>query len=116
MLNKAILMGRLTKDPELRRTQSNLPVATFTLAVDRGGERGTDFLTIVAWNGTAEFVSKWLRKGALVAVDGRIQTRQYQDRQGNNRTAVEVIADSVYFAEAKKPVDERMDDDADLPF
>ena len=106
MLNKTILMGRLTKDPELRHTQSDIPVVSFTLAVDRGfrngEERQTDFINIVAWRGTAEFVSKWFSKGQLVAVSGRIQSRTYKDRDGNNRAAVEVVADEVFFAESKK--------------
>lgn len=106
MLNKCVLMGRLTKDPELRHTQSDIPVASFTLAVDRGYSRGeekqTDFINVVAWRGTAEFVSKWFSKGQLVAVSGRIQSRTYKDRDGNNRAAVEVVADEVFFAESKK--------------
>ena len=104
MLNKAILMGRLTADPELRHTQSNIPVTSFTLAVDRtfGQDKQTDFLDIVAWRNTAEFVSKWFRKGMLVAVSGRIQTRTWEDKQGNKRKSVEVVADEAFFAESKK--------------
>ena len=105
MLNKTILMGRLTRDPELRHTQSNIPVATFTLAVDRGyttDNPQADFINIVAWRGTAEFVSKWFKKGQLVAISGRIQSRNYTDKNGNNRTAVEVVADECFFAEGKK--------------
>ena len=104
MLNKAILMGRLTADPELRHTQSNIPVTSFTLAVDRsfGKEKQTDFLDIVAWRNTAEFVSKWFRKGMLVAVSGRMQTRTWEDKQGNKRKTVEVVADEVFFTEGKK--------------
>ena len=105
MLNKVVLMGRLTKEPELRYTQSDIPVVSFTLAVDRGfksGEQTTDFINIVAWRGTAEFVSKWFSKGQLVAVSGRIQARTYKDKDGNNRVAVEVVADEVFFAEGKK--------------
>lgn len=106
MLNKVILMGRLTKDPELRHTQNDIPVATFSLAVERsfksGEERQADFINIVAWRGTAEFVSKWFSKGQLVAVSGRLQARMYKDRDGNNRAAVEVVADEVFFAESKK--------------
>ena len=106
MLNVVALMGRLTADPELRYTQSNIPVTSFTLAVDRryasGGERQTDFINVVAWRQTAEFVSKWFKKGQLVAVDGSIQTRKYQDREGNNRTAVEVVADHAHFADSKR--------------
>jgi single-strand DNA-binding protein len=106
MLNKVILMGRLTADPELRHTQSNIPVASFTLAVDRGFKKdndvNTDFINIVAWRGTAEFVSKWFSKGQLVAVSGRLQVRSYKDKDGNNRTATEVVADEVFFAESKR--------------
>ena len=109
MLNKAILMGRLTKDPELRYTQGNVPVVTFSLAVDRGfsrnaneGQQTVDFINIVAWRNTAEFVSKWFRKGQLVAVTGRIQVRNWKDRDGNNRTTTEVVADECFFAESKK--------------
>ena len=108
MLNKTILMGRLTRDPELRYTQSNIPVVSFTLAVDRGlrnateGQQTVDYINCVAWRGTAEFVSKWFRKGQLVAVSGRIQSRNYTDKDGNNRTAVEIVADEVFFAENKR--------------
>lgn len=128
MLNKAILMGRLTKDPELRSTNSGTSVCSFTLAVDRRGkDDGTDFLDIVAWGKTAEFVSKYFTKGQLVAVAGRIQTRTWEDQNGNKRKAVEVVADEVHFAESKKsgqgsnPMTEAgfnmlPDDDGDLPF
>lgn len=107
MLNRVILMGRLTKDPELRHTQSDIPVASFTLAVDRGYKRdndavNADFINIVAWRGTAEFVSKWFSKGQLVAVSGKIQTRNYTDANGNNRTVTEVVADEAFFAESKQ--------------
>ena len=109
MLNKVILMGRLTRDPELRYTQSNVPVVSFSLAVDRGftrnaseGQQTVDFISIVAWRNTAEFVSKWFRKGQLVAVSGRLQVRNWQDRDGNNRTTTEVVADECFFAESKK--------------
>ena len=106
MLNRAILMGRLTRDPELRQTPNNVSVATFSLAVDRNyqadkNNKVTDFINIVAWRHTAEFVSKYFTKGQLVAVEGSIQTRSYQDKDGNNRTAFEVVADQVYFAEKK---------------
>lgn len=108
MLNKAILMGRLTADPELRHTQNNIPVTSFTLAVDRsfGKEKQTDFLDIVAWRNTAEFVFKWFRKGMLVAVSGRMQTRTWEDKQGNKRKTVEVVADEVFFAEGKRGQEE----------
>lgn len=105
MLNSAILMGRLTADPELRYTNSNLPVTSFSLAVERpyrsGEERQTDFINIVAWRSNAEFVSKWFKKGQLVAVEGSIQTRKYTDKDGNNRTAFEVVANRVHFAEKR---------------
>lgn len=107
MLNRVILMGRLTKDPELKQTQNNVSVATFSLAVDRNYQsdkdnKQTDFINIVAWRHTAEFVKKHFTKGQLVAVEGSIQTRSYQDKDGNNRTAFEVVADQVYFAEKKQ--------------
>lgn len=109
MLNKVILMGRLTADPELRHTQSNIPVTSFTLAVDRtfGQDKQTDFLDIVAWRNTAEFVDKWFSKGMLVAVSGKLQTRTWEDKQGNKRKAVEVVADQVFFAESKKQSSDR---------
>lgn len=107
MLNKAILMGRLTRDPELRYTQNNTPVVSFAIAVDRnyGGkseERQTDFINIVAWRRTAEFVQNWFTKGQMIVVVGSIQTRRWQDRDGNNRVTVEVVADEVQFAGSKK--------------
>jgi len=107
MLNKVILMGRLTRDPELKHTQTSIAVTTFTLAVDRGytkpgEEKQTDFIDVVAWRNTAEFVTRYFRKGQLVAVTGRLQSRKWQDNQGNNRTAFEVVADEVFFAESKR--------------
>ena len=95
MLNKAILMGRLTRDPELRHTQSNMAVCSFSLAIDRGrkdqnGERQTDFIDCVAWGRQAEFVAQWFTKGSMAIVVGRIQSRRWQDQNGNNRTAIEV--------------------------
>lgn len=107
MLNKAILMGRLTKAPELRYTNEQIPVASFTLAVDRGyakkdEERQTDFIPITAWRGTAEFVNRNFTKGQLVAVTGRIQVRNYEDKEGNKRTSTSVVANEVFFAEAKR--------------
>ena len=118
MLNKAILMGRLTADPELRHTQSNIPVTSFTLAVERryGQDKQTDFLDIVAWRNTAEFVSKWFRKGMLVAVSGRIQTRSWEDAQGNKHKAVEVVADEVFFAQNKRQEPGFVPTDAAVPF
>lgn len=110
MLNKVILMGRLTRDPELRHTQTNTPVVSFSLAVDRGfvrqgEERQADFIDIVAWRSTAEFVSRYFKKGQLVAVTGRLQSRKWQDNQGNNRISFEVIANEVFFAEGKRGSD-----------
>lgn len=107
MLNKSILMGRIVQTPELRRTNSGTAVCSFTLAVDRGFARNgdepqTDFIDIVAWQSTAEFVSKWFKKGMQVAVVGRIQTRNWEDRDGHKRKAVEVVADEVHFADTKK--------------
>lgn len=110
MLNKAILMGRLTADPELKQTPSGISVATFSLAVNRNygskdGTRQADFINIVAWRQTAEFVSKYFAKGQQVIVEGSIQTRGYEDKQGNKRTAFEVVASQVYFAEGKRDND-----------
>ena len=107
MLNKAILMGRLTRDPELKYTQSNLPVVQFTVAVERnrsahGQEKQTDFINIVAWRKTAEFVSQWFTKGMMIIVEGAIQSRSWQDKDGNNRTTIEVVASAVQFGETKK--------------
>ncbi len=107
MLNHIVLMGRLTRDPELRRTQSGIAVATFTLAVDRdfsgqGGERETDFVDIVAWRATAEFVSKYFTKGRMAVVSGRLQIRNWNDKEGNKRRSAEVIADNVYFGDSKR--------------
>ena len=148
MLNHIVLMGRLTRDPELRRTGSGVAVASFTLAVDRdfasqGGEKETDFVDIVAWRSTAEFVSKYFTKGRMAVVSGRLQIRNWQDKEGNKRRSAEVVADNVYFGESKRdsmassgfdqtplPVSYQapanpaassdfstlMDDDPDLPF
>jgi single-strand DNA-binding protein len=112
MLNKAILMGRLVADPELRRTQQGTAVTSFTLAVNRsftrnGEQPQTDFIDIVAWQNTAEFVSKWFKKGMQVAVSGRIQTRTWEDRQGQKRKSVEVVAEEVHFAESKRDFESR---------
>jgi len=112
MLNHITIMGRLTRDPELRYTQSNTPVATFRLAVDRdytprdGGERQTDFIDCVAWRATGEFVSKYFQKGSMAVVSGRLQMREWTDKEGNRRTTAEVVADNVYFGESKKSRDE----------
>ena len=107
MLNKIILMGRLTRDPELRRTQSGTAVTSFSLAVDRdfksqSGEKETDFIDIVAWRGTAEFVSKYFTKGRMAVVEGRLQIRDWTDRDGGKRRSSEVIADNVYFGDSKR--------------
>lgn len=108
MLNHIVLMGRLTRDPELRRTGSGIAVATLRLAVDRdyapkdGSPRETDFIDVVAWRSTAEFVCKYFTKGQLMAVTGSIQTRNYEDRNGNKRKAVEIQATEVNFASSKR--------------
>lgn len=107
MLNKVILMGRLTAEPELKQTPSGVAVTSFTLAVERnytpkGSEKQTDFINIVAWRHTAEFISKCFTKGQLVAVDGSLQVRNYDDKDGNKRYITEVVAEQVYFAESKK--------------
>ena len=107
MLNKIILMGRLTRDPELRRTQTGTAVASFSLAVDRdykakGAEKETDFIDIVAWRNTAEFVRKYFAKGRMAVVEGRLQVRTYTDKEGNNRRVAEVVADNIYFGDSKK--------------
>lgn len=107
MLNKGILMGRLTRDPELRHTQSGTAVCSFTLAVDRdrkgpNGEKQTDFIDCVAWDKRAEFVAQWFSKGMMVIVVGRIQSRKWQDQNGNNRTAIELNCEEVSFGEPKK--------------
>ena len=107
MLNRVILQGRLCSDPELRYTQSQTPVTTFTLAVDRdysGGEGGrqTDFIDCCAWRKTAEFAERYFRKGSLAVVSGRLQIRDYKDREGNARRATEVNVDSLYFGESRR--------------
>ena len=107
MLNKIILMGRLTRDPELRRTQSGTAVTSFSLAVDRdfksqGGDKETDFIDIVAWRNTAEFVSKYFTKGRMAIVEGRLQIRDWTDKDGGKRRSAEVVADNVYFGDTKR--------------
>ena len=107
MLNKIFLMGRLTRDPELRRTQSGTAVTSFSLAVDRdfksqSGEKETDFIDIVAWRNTAEFVSKYFTKGRMAVVEGRLQIRDWTDRDGGKRRSAEVIAENVYFGDSKR--------------
>lgn len=131
MLNRIILMGRLTRDPELRHTQTGTAVASFTLAVDRDfkdkqtGEKATDFIDVVAWRNTAEFVSKFFSKGRMASVDGRLQIREWIDRDGNKRRNAEVLADSVYFSDSKRDSDSVSDssgefseiqDEGELPF
>ena len=107
MLNKIFIMGRLTKDPELRRTGSGTTVTSFTLAVDRdfkgqSGEKETDFIDIVAWRTTAEFVSKYFTKGRMAVVEGRLQLRDWTDKEGDKRRSAEVVADNVYFGDSKR--------------
>jgi single-strand DNA-binding protein len=107
MLNKIILMGRLTRDPELRRTGSGTAVTSFAIAVDRdfksqNGEKETDFIDVVAWRTTAEFVSKHFSKGRMAVVEGRLQIRDWTDKDGTKRRTAEVIADNVYFADSKR--------------
>ena len=107
MLNKIIIMGRLTRDPELRRTASSTAVACFTLAVDRdfksqNGEKSTDFIDVVAWRNTAEFVAKYFTKGRMAVVEGRLQIRDWKDKDGNNRRSAEVVAENVYFGDSKR--------------
>ena len=115
MLNHIVIMGRLTRDPELRYTQSQTPVVSFSVAVDRdfggrdGGEKQTDFIDCVAWRSTAEFVSKYFRKGSMVVVSGRLQIRDWQDRDGNKRRSAEVVADNVYFGESRRREDDNRD-------
>ena len=130
MLNKIVIMGRMTKDPELRRTQTGTPVTSFTLAVDRDykaedGSRETDFIECVAWRGTAEFVAKYFGKGRMTVVEGKLQLRSWTDKDGNKRRTAEVQADNVYFGDSKPTttykivepaMDEIEDDDGELPF
>ena len=108
MLNHITIMGRLTRDPELRRTGSGVAVASFTVAVDRdfsgrdGGEKETDFIDCVAWRQTGEFISKYFTKGSMIVVSGRLQIRSWNDKDGNKRRTAEVVADNVYFGESKR--------------
>ena len=106
MLNKIIVMGRLTHDPELRRTGSGTPVCSFSIACDRdfksqSGEKETDFFDVVAWRATGEFVSKYFTKGRMAVVEGRLQIREWQDKEGNKRRSAEVMAESVFFADSR---------------
>ncbi len=113
MLNHIVIMGRLARDPELRHTQSGTPVATFRLAVDRDfkdkntGERATDWIDVVAWRGTGEFVSRYFSKGRMAVVEGRLQMRDWTDKDGNRRTSAEVVADNVYFGDSRRDGDDR---------
>lgn len=130
MLNHIVIMGRLTHDPELRRTASSTPVTSFSLAVERDfknadGTKETDFIDVVAWRGTAEFAAKYFTKGRMVAVDGRLQTRKWTDKDGNKRTATEINADHLYFADSKREdteerpaqtFEEVLEEDGDFPF
>ena len=136
MLNRIIVMGRMTRDPELRRTNSGTAVASFTVAVDRdfksqSGEKETDFIDVVAWRNTAEFASKYFSKGRMAVVEGRLQIRDWTDKDGNKRRIAEIVADSVYFGDSKRdggdtvqsePQSEpqsgfsEVEDDGDLPF
>ena len=107
MLNKVIIMGRLVRDPELRRTQSGIAVTSIRVAVDRDfksqdGSKQADFFDVVAWRGTAEFVSKYFTKGRMAVVEGRLQTRDWTDREGGKRVATEIVADNVYFGDSKR--------------
>ena len=125
MLNEIILMGRLTREPELRYTQSQTPVVSFTVACDRDfGEKQTDFIDCVAWRNTAEFVHTYFAKGSMAAVSGRLQSRKWEDRDGNKRVNWEVVADNVYFADTKRSAEAQTykpqlvevdGDDGDLP-
>lgn len=106
MLNRITITGRLTRDPELRTTQSGISVTSFSIATQRnyknnGGERETDFFDVVAWRNTADFVAKYFSKGSLVTVDGRLETQKFTDKQGNERKAVKIIADNVFFGDSK---------------
>ena len=107
MLNRITIMGRLTRDPELRRTQNDTAVCSFSLAVERdykdeAGERGTDFIDCIAWRQTAEFVSKYFAKGRMAVVEGRLQVRDWKDKDGNKRRSMEVVADNIYFGDSKR--------------
>ena len=108
MLNRATIMGRFVADPELRYTEQQIPVLSFTLAVDRDNvnkttnERGTDFIDCVAWRSTAEFISKYFKKGSMAVASGRLQVRDWTDKEGNKRRNVEILVDNIYFGEAKR--------------
>lgn len=134
MLNKVFMQGRLVADPELRHTPNGVAVASFRIAVDRdfkdkSGERQADFVNIVAWRAAGEFVSKFFSKGRMAIVEGKLQSRNYEDKDGNKRYALDVVADNVYFGDSKRDQEpekepefqppqftEYQDDDGDLPF
>lgn len=136
MLNKVFLQGRLVADPELRKTQQGTPVASYRLAVDRGYKskdpkaQNADFINVVSWRNTAEFVSRYFTKGRMMLVEGRLQMRDYTDKDGNRRVAAEIVTDNVYFCDSRKDessadsgllqesagFSELADDDGDLPF
>jgi single-strand DNA-binding protein len=122
MLNHIVLMGRLVRDPELRRTGNGTPVTSFTLAVDRdfsageAGEKETDFIDCVAWRKTAEFVSKYFTKGKMAVASGRLQIRSWNDKEGNKRRTAEVIADNVYFAESKRSSEDNVSTNGTLAY
>ncbi len=131
MLNKIFIMGRLTRDPELRRTQGGNAVTSFALAVDRDfksadGTKETDFIDVVAWRNTAEFAAKYFTKGRMAVVEGRLQMRDWTDKEGNKRRSAEVVADNIYFGDSKRedasagnsaPTFEEIEEDGgDLPF
>ena len=122
-INTAVIMGRLTADPELKTTASGLSVLSFSVAVERnyqkeGEEKSVDFINVVAWRKTAEFVSKYFHKGSMIAVEGSIQTRKYEDKDGNKRTAFEILANTVSFCgkEANSATDTDTSDDEGFPF
>lgn len=132
MLNTITIMGRMTRDPELRRTESGIAVASFALACERdyapqGGEKETDFINVVCWRSTAEFVDKYFSKGRMAVVSGRLQIRGWTDKEGNKRCSAEILADRVYFGDAKRDGDAQEsksdftgisndEEDEDLPF
>ena len=120
MFNLVVLTGRLTADPELKTTPNGTSVTTFSIAVDRryrsGEERQTDFINIVAWRQSAEFITKYFKKGNLIGIEGSIQTRRYQDKNGNNRTAFEVVVNNVQFVENKRDSGAPMGDSAPASF
>ena len=101
MLNRISIMGRLTRDPELRRTKSGIPVASFSIACDKDFTEGVDFIDVIAWKGTGEFVNKYFHKGKMIVIDGRLEIRQWTDNEGRRRKNAEIVANNVYFADSK---------------